>query len=387
MTQPSLDNLVPTGLRAGLGALALLSLVALAAGAALGLPGVWGGFLMAFYLFIGLGLAGIVFIAIQYAAKGRWATQIRRVPEAMAQTLLVGGALVLVLLWAAPHLYPWTDPEHFKEAAFASKKAYFSTLFYSLRSLAYVLGWIVLSQLILAQSRKQDLDGDASRTATARRLSMGFLIFFAYSFWLAMVDWVGSLEVDWSSTIFGVYGFAGIMQSGFAAIILLVMYLERRGALKGVRDEHYADLGKFLFAFSAFWAYMWFSQYMLTWYADLPEENKYYLLRGGVWAYIMGAVVVGRFLVPFFGLASQADKRSRGRLAAVAGIVLFSHWLDALLMVMPSLTKGGFSVSPFTVLLPLGFLAGFFLLFLLFFRKQKPVPERDPGLAYSQHYS
>jgi hypothetical protein len=381
-----LNPLIPAPLKRGLGALAGLGLLALIVGAAKGLPGVWGGFLIAYYLFIGLGLAGIVFIAIQYAAKGRWATQIRRVPEAMAQTLLVSGSLVLLLLWAAPHIYPWADPDHFKDPSLASKKFYFSMAFYSIRSIVYVLGWIILSQLILRQSRKQDVDGLAIRTTWARRLSMGFLIFFAYSFWLSMVDWIGSLEVDWASTIYGVYGFAGIMQSGFAAIILLVLWLEKRGALKGVREEQLFDLGKFMFAFSAFWAYMWFSQYMLTWYADMPEENKYYLLRSGPWAYIMAAVVVGRFLVPFFGLASQANKRSRGRLAAIAGSVLFFHWLDVFMMVMPPQTHGEFGLSPFTVLLPLAFLAEFFLLFNLFFSKQNPVPVKDPGLAYSQHY-
>lgn len=378
--------LLPAGLKAGLGALVLAGILTLGLGFAKDVPGLWTGFVMAFFIMVGLGLFGIVHIAIQFAAKGRWATQLRRVPEAMAQTLLVSGALVLVLLLAVPKIYPWHDPAFFPGLALASKRFYFSTAFYSIRSIVYVLGWMLLSQLILAQSRRQDADGLAQRTTWARRLSMGFLVFFGYSFWLAMVDWIGSLEPNWDSTIFGVYGFAAVMQSGFAAMILLVLFLEKRGALKGVRDEHLLDLGRFLFAFSAFWAYMWFSQFMLTWYSDLQDENKYYLLRSGPWAYIMGLVVVGRFLVPFFGLASQANKSSRKRLTIIAWAVLASHWLDVLTLVAPSQTQGAFQVSPFTLLLPVAFVAEFVLLFAAAFGRQNPVPERDPGLAYSRHY-
>ena len=143
-------------------------------------------------------------------------------------------------------------------------------------------GWILFSRLILAHSRKRDLDGLASHGASNKKLSILFLLFFAYSFSLMAVDWIGSLQPTWYSTILGLYCFAGLMQSGLATIILLVLILEKSGVLQGkIRDEHRQDLGKWLFAWSAFWTYMWFAQFMLIWYSDQPDENQFYLLRGG----------------------------------------------------------------------------------------------------------
>ena len=386
MNSSPVKSYLSVGARKGLVALAGLSALVLLLGVFHPWPGYWGSFLMAFILVLGLGLAPLLLLAINFAAGGRWLTQFRRVPEAMAATLAATGPAVLLLLWGAPKFYPWARPEVQALTAMAGKNFYFKPLFYDLRSLVYVAGWVLFSRLILTQSRAQDRDGLLTRSALNRKLSIGFIIFFAYSFCLASVDWIGSLEPTWFSAIFGLYCFAGIFQSGFAAIILLVLYLEKQGVLQGkIREEHLHDLGKFLFAFGAFWAYMWFSQYMLIWYADLPDENRYYLLRGGAWAYMIGLTVLGRFIVPFIIQGSQAAKRNRKVLAATAVLVLLSHWLDLLVMVMPS--QGfGLGALPLAVLLPAGAVAAYLLLFFGAFGRQAPVPLKDPALAFSQHY-
>jgi hypothetical protein len=377
---------LPPAAKRGLAALAGLAAVLAAAGILMGWPGAWGAFQMSFFMLMGLGAGALLFLSMNFAAGGRWTTQFRRVPEAMAATLSVTGALVLVLLGGAVGHYPWARPEVQGLASMAGKNAYFKPLFYDVRSLVYVAGWILFSRLILAQSRRQDQDGLLSRTALNRKLGIGFIIFFAYSFSLASVDWIGSLEPTWFSTIFGLYCFAGAFQSVFAAIILLVLYLEKKGVYQGlIRDEHLHDLAKFMFAFSAFWAYMWFSQYMLTWYADLPDENQYYLLRGGAWAYMIALTVLGRFLVPFVVLGSQAAKRNRRVLGGMAALVLVTHWLDLLVMIMPSQWPG-LGALPLLVLIPAGAAAGFLLLFFGAFGRQAAVPQKDPGLAFSQHY-
>ena len=374
--------------RRGLMALVLLGVAALLAGAALQAPRVWSGVLIGFLMIIGLGLGGALFLAINAASGARWATFVRRVPEAMAATLLSSAALVLLLVWAAGRLYPWAQPGFMDSLPIlAGKKGWLSLGFFSLRSVVYVTAWAGLVWLILRNYRAQDRDGRA-RTSANRKLGIVFLIVFGYTFCLSSFDWIMSLEPTWCSTVFGLYCFAGVMQCGFATALLLVLYLDSKGVFRGeLRGQHLHDLGKWLFAFSCFWAYMWFCQYMLTWFSDLPDENQYYLLRHGQWDGMMVVVVCGRFAVPFFGLASQAAKKNRRVLAGVAGLVLLMHWLDLVLMVMPSVAANGALLDPFCLLLPLAAVAGFLLLFFRSFRAHRAVPAPDAAMAYSRHYS
>jgi len=161
---------------------------------------------------------------------------------------------------------------------------------------------------------------------------------FSVTFTLASVDWIMSLEPMWSSTIFGVYNFAGLFESGLAAIILAALWLERQGPLRGVlTEEHLHDLGKLLFAFSTFWAYIWFSQYMLIWYTNIPEETTYFLRRlHGVWLALFLANVVLNWVVPFAVLLRRDAKRMRRVLGLVAAVVLVGRLLDLYLMIFPS---------------------------------------------------
>jgi hypothetical protein len=386
VTPSTVNPVLPVAAKRGLGALASLGVLITVLGLVKDIPGFWGAFLMSFYLLVGAGLSGLLFFSINRAASARWDTQIRRVPEAMAATLAVSGALVLVLLWGGPKFYSWAQPGALDTPELLGKKFYFSPLFYNLRSIIAVAGWVLLSRIILGHSRKRDQDGLASHGAASKKWSILFLLFFAYSFSLMAVDWLGSLQPTWYSTILGLYCFAGLMQSGLATIILLVLFLEKAGVLQGrIRDEHRQDLGKWLFAWSAFWAYMWFAQFMLIWYSDQPDENQFYLLRGGAWAYMIGLTVLGRFCVPFFGIASQAAKRNTKALAGVAAVVLLSHWLDIFVLVMPTQTQG-FSINPLAVILPVCAAAEFVLLFFAAFGRRAAVPENEPALAFSQHY-
>jgi hypothetical protein len=377
--------LLPPAARLGLLALVALGVLATAAAALAGAQGLYPGILVAFLFLLGLGLGGTLILAMNAAVGARWHTLFRKVLEAVAATLPLGAAMVLLMLWAASHIYPWARPGFMDNPIpqLAGKKGWLSLGYFSLRSLVYVALWTGFGGYLLGQYRAQERDG-VSRVGRIRRASMGFLILFAYTFSLSSFDWVMSLEPVFYSTIFGVYCFAGIMQSGFAVVILLVLYLDSKGVFKGgLRQEHLHDLGKWLFAFSCFWAYIWFFQYMLIWYADLPDENQYYLLRGGHRAIMMGLVVTLSFGVPFFGLASQKVKKHRSVLAAVAAIVVLAHWMDLVLMVQPS---QGTMANPFAVVLPLAAGAAFVLLFFRAFERHEAVPKPDAALAYSKHY-
>jgi len=386
MSENAHSNLLAAPVRLGLLALVALGVLALLSGAGMQSQRVWSGFLIAYLYIIGLGLGGALFLAIHAASGARWATAFRRVPESMAATLLSSCALVLVLVYAAGKLYPWAQPGFLDSTPeLAGKKGWLSLGFFSARAIAYVAIWTGMVWLILRNYRSRDL-GTAKPGAT-RALGIAFLVLFGYSFCLSAFDWVMSLEPAWSSTVFGLYCFAGDMQAGFAALILLVLYLDGKGAFKdALREQHLHDLGKFLFAFSCFWAYMWFAQYMLTWFADLPDENQYYLLRQGPFGVMMVVVVLGLFATPFFALASQKFKRNRRQLAAVAAVVLVVHWLDLVLLVMPSVAKDGAILDPYAVLLPLAAAAGFVLLFFRSFAGRATLPVADAAMAYSRRY-
>jgi hypothetical protein len=347
----------------------------------------WANFLLVSYYLLGLGLGGLVFVAFQYVTGAGWGVALRRLPEAMAALIPVASAGVAVVLLAYPALYPWAGPS--PEAAnpdTAFRHLWLSRPFVLLRALAYVALWILFARAIVRASRQQDEDGKVGHTDTNRRLSAAFLIVFGVTCWLSSVDWVMSLEPEWSSTVFGVYHFAGLFLGGLAAVAVLAVCLCRQGALRGVlTEEHLHDLGKLLFAFSSFWMYIWFSQYMLIWYTNNPEETSYFLRRlDGGWRPLFYLNVLLNWVVPFLVLLPRATKRSPRVLLAVALVILVGRWLDLYLMIVPPL--GGGPMQTFGVV-EVGLAAGALGLFLLtVFRalgKAPLVPVNDPFLVES----
>jgi hypothetical protein len=333
----------------------------------------------------GFGLAGIFFVALQYVTGAGWSVVIRRVAEALCGALWVGGILVLFVLLARPSLYDWTDPGvHL--AGF--KGFWLSRPFFLLRAVIYVGVWFVFSRAILTRSRRQDHDGDPIHTRRNARLSAVFIAAFALTVSGASFDWIMSLEPQWYSTIFGVYNFAGCFSSGLALICVLTVHLMQRGPLKGVvTGEHLHDLGKLLFAFSTFWMYIWFSQYMLIWYANIPEEAVYYTRRmSGAWGSLMLLNVFLNWVVPFLALMSAGTKRNPAILMKVALAVLAGRWLDLFLMLGPSLGPadaffGVWEAGAIATLVGVTALAT-----TREFSRAAPIPLQDPYLQESLHH-
>jgi hypothetical protein len=349
----------------------------------------WANLLLASYLLVGLGLAGTFFVALQYMCNASWSVAFRRVPEALASLLPVGGVGVLAILFLHPSLYPWARPPLIGEEELHGFKAVWLSLpFFWARAVFYMLLWFGLARAILRNSRQQDRNPNPEYTRANIRYSAAYLVVFGLTFWIASMDWIMSLEPHWSTTMFGVYNFAGLFLGGLAAIILLVIFLRRTTSLRDfVNEEHLHDLGKLLFAFSTFWMYIWFSQYMLIWYANISEETTYYILRQhGFWGPIFLLNIFLNWIIPFVVLMPVSSKRNPSTLAKVAIIVLAGRWVDLYLMIFPPLIGQTPSFGLWEIGFIVGVLATAWLTFQRSIDQASLVPLNDPSLEESLHY-
>ncbi len=342
----------------------------------------WANLLLVSYYALGLALAAMVFIALQYVSGAGWSAALRRVPEAMAAVLPYGAVGIGLILLFRSSMYPWV--QHLHDAT-GFRKAWLNLPFFVGRSAVYVAAWLLFTWLIVRTSRRQDHDGDLAHTRRNATFSAAFLVVFAITFWLASFDWIMSLEPRWYSTIFGIYNFAGLFSSGLAAIIVLVIVLQRLGPLDGVLSSaHLHDLGKLLFAFTTFWMYIWFSQYMLIWYANIPEEAVYYVQRiQGAWMPLFILNMVLNWAIPFLALLPAGTKKNPAILLKVAVIVLLGRWLDLYLMILPPITGARLEISAWEIGPAMALVGIFGLVFFRAMRRANVLPVNDPYLAES----
>jgi hypothetical protein len=369
-------------------ALAALGGLALLAGAVLEPESTWAALLLVSYALLGVSLAGAVFVALLYVSGAGWGVALRRVPEALAVALPVGAVGLALVFLAAPSLYPWAGGAH-AEGAHAPpfRHAWLNWPFFLVRAALYLACWYALILALVRNSRRQDADGDLSHSRRNARLSAAFLVVFGATFWLASYDWIMSLEPQWSSTMFGVYSFAGLFLGGLAAITLLLLWLGRSGPLRrALSEDHLHDLGKLLFAFSTFWMYVWFSQYMLIWYVNNPEETAYFVERQqGAWQPLLIADVVLNWAVPFVALLPRAAKRSRSVVTKVCIVLLLGRWLDLYLMIAPPFGQPTVQELALHAGLLLGGGGLFCLLLFRVLRRAPLIPVHDPFLVESLH--
>ncbi len=318
--------------------LAVLGGVTLAAGLVLAPQRAWANVLLAGNYLVGLALGGLVLVALHYVTGARWSAPLRRPMEALAAALPVAGVALLVVLLLKPSLYSWTGPAPAgAEEPSALRAFWLSRPFFLLRALAYLAVWLAFAAALVRATRRQDETGDPAPTTRILRLSAGFLVAFGVTCWLSSDDWLMSLEPDWSSTIFAVYNFAGFFLSALAAVTLLAVWLRRAGPLRGVTTDQLHDLGTLLFAFSSFWMYTWFCQYLLIWYTNHPEETAYFERRqDGAWPALVLLAVVLNWAIPFAVLLFRPAKCRPAILAAVCLIILAGRWVDLFVMIFPS---------------------------------------------------
>lgn len=349
----------------------------------------WHAYLTGYFYFFIISIGGLFFASIQHVSKAGWSVNVRRFSEAFASYLPVAFVGGLVLLFGGHSLYEWMDSAHVAgDAMLQHKSSYLNTTFFVVRMVLFFALWMLFKIKIIDSSLAQDRSGDDGITHRSVGWSIAFLLVFALSFSLFSVDLIMSLQPHWFSTIFGVYCFAGLFQSTVATMILLVIYCMRRGLLVGYVDEnHLHDLGKFLFAFTVFWAYIAYSQYMLMWYANLPEETMFYLPRvTGSWTYVSAFLLLFKFVVPFLALLSRRAKRNPMYLASVAILVLVMQYVDLYWLIYPNLNMESVILGPQEILIWLGFGGAFFFTVFRFLGQHPIVPVKDPRIHESMHH-
>lgn len=350
----------------------------------------WAALLTVSLHLVGLALGAAFFLGIQYCTGASWAFALRRVPEAMGGALALGAVGLIAVLVFRPSLYPWMDPSVEPAVLLTGFKGFWlNKPFFLSRSVAYLIVWGLLIRAMVRTSHRLDTHADPALARRNIRISAGFLAVFAATFWLATFDWIMSLEPLWYSSILGVYNFAGAFSGALAVIIILTVWLSKLGPLRGVlTSEHLHDLGKLLFAFSTFWMYIWFSQYMLIWYANFAEEVHYFTLRQhGAWGTLSFLNLFLNWVVPFFALLSVRAKRSAVVMVRVSLVVLLGRWLDLYLMVTPPVVGADSSLGLIEIGLMVGGVGAFLMLFVRIFRSAPVVPLSNPSIIESSHPS
>lgn len=341
----------------------------------------WPAYLTAFFYFASIASTGMFFVAFNHAANAGWSASIRRFAEAMTgffPYMLVGG---LLLFAGVKYLYAWGVPETFHTLG-GGKQIYLAPGFVFARLLIFGLGSWFFASKIVGNSLKQDVTGDHELTKRNLPLSVGYIAFFAIFFSLFSLDLLMSLLPTWYSTIYGVYCFAAGLQATFAFLSIVVVVMKNSKLVSGyVTEEHQHDIGKFLKGFSVFWAYIAFSQFMLIWYANIPEETEFYIMRSlNGWMPISFALLIFRFIVPFLVLLPRGSKRSDSILVGTSALVLLMHYVDIYWLVYPNFFEGIPQFGLWEVGMFLLFAAIFLGSLFQFLAKNNLVAIKDPRL-------
>jgi hypothetical protein len=328
-----------------------------------------------------IGIGALFFIALEYITGAVWSVPIRRVNEFLAQLVPFAALLAVPLLFNLDNLFVWARKDiAATDALLRLKEPYLNQTFFIVRFLGTFIIWKIFIWLLTRNSMLQDATGDQRLTKINTILSAVFMPVFALTLTILAVDWGMSLEPRWSSTIYGIYFFAGTATGSLAALTLVTVSLYERGYFPKLRRDHFYNLGALLFTFVNFWAYIAFSQFMLVWYANLPEETSWFLARWhGGWEYVSIALILVQFVVPYFVLLPQEAKMNIRTLRGMAIWLLFAHVLDLYWLIMPTFS----AVPPFgwmEICFPAG-IAGLVIVVLGWQIRNRPLmPIGDPKL-------
>ena len=340
--------------------------------------------LFGFSYFFTIAIGTLFWTCLHHATDAAWSVVVRRQLENLCSLLPYFIVLFIPLLFVAKYLWHWWDKLPGEDVLLDAKQPYLSHGFFYIRAIVYFGLLTLISLALKGQSIAQDTDGSSRHTFIMRKLGIGGIPALALCITFAGIDWLMGLDYLWFSTMWGVYLFAGAAGSSMSLLVLIVYGLQRKGYLKPVSLEHYHIMGKFMLAFSIFWAYIGFSQYMLIWYANIPEETVYFRVRNvGFWNFLSTFLVVGRFFLPFPILLQQWTKKNPKYLCWVAWWILGMQFVDMYVIVLPSLHKTGFSPSIFDISSWVGIGGILGWLFLRNLGKSPLFPTRDPRLEES----
>ncbi len=343
-------------------------------------------YLVSFMFFLSFGLGALFFVLIAHLTRAGWSVALRRIAEIISLSVLPLAVLAVVVVLGRHELYEWTHGDVVAtDALLQSKQGFLNTPFFVARLAFYFIVWSAIAIYFVSRSLKQDAENAPEITLKMERTAAPATIFYALTVTFASFDLLMSLYPHWYSTIYGVYYFSGSLLALLSLMTLMVSAFQGAGKLsRVVTAEHFHDLGKLMFAFVVFWAYIAFSQYMLIWYAHIPEETEWFLVRQeGNWVYLSLFLLVGHFMVPFLWLISRQIKRRKIILSVAAVWLLFMHWFDLFWLVMPEVRPHGvpFRLLDLTCMLAVGGL----IFSGVFWRmaRVRLIPVGDPRLAES----
>lgn len=378
----------------------------------------WSNILINGFFFFGISLGTLFFLALQYATEASYLTVLKRVFEGITQYMWVGAAVLIIFFASSSlhlnHIYHWMDaaatneyviestigsdhPEYVSEMTdgavenehfdhiIAGKTAYLNQGFFWIRTLAYLGVWLFFVNLFRKRSLLEDQEGGTKIHFKNMVYSALFLVFFAYSSSAASWDWLMSIDTHWFSTLYGWYVFSGMWVSAMITIVLLTLYLKSKGYLKEVNKSHMHDITKWMFAISFLWSYLWFSQFVLIWYSNIPEEVTYYMTRIDHYTGLFFGMFAVNFIMPMVILMSRDAKRSIGY-SLVVGLILFvGHWLDVYLLVTPGTVGNNWDFGLFEIGTFIGFLGLFLFTVFRSLAKAPLMVKNHPFLEESKH--
>ena len=353
------------------------------------------------YFFLGISIFAVFFVALQHVAEAGWSTVIKRVPEAIMTFLPYACTVMIFIVVTAiqhkwgNHIYHWLDEGIMTEGTvnydkiIAGKQAYLNPAFFLIRSIIYVVVWIYCAKRLREICLQGDLEGGIGGKSYNKGITVSawFIVFFALSSSTASWDWIMSIDAHWFSTLFGWYIFAEWSAIGFTTILLFCLFLKRQGYLKDLNQSIIHDLGKWVFAFSIVWTYMWFSQFMLIWYANIPEEVTYFMERIELsnYRFLFWFSVAINFVVPTVVLMSRDAKRNTSYLITACIVILIGHWINSYLLFAPGTLHDHGHLGFTEIGMGLGFLGVFLLVVFRSLTTRSLDIKHHPFLEESKH--
>jgi hypothetical protein len=360
----------------------------------------WANLLVCGFFFFGISLGALFFYALQYATETAWTVMVKRVYEGMLAWLPIGSAIILLVLLGGSlhwhHLYHWMDPSLYDptspnyDVIMDGKKAFLNQPFFWIRSIAFIFTFVFAAHWFRKESLRMDKESGEtlvkSHLKNYRRGAL-FLVFFAVFSSVLAWDWLMAIDAHWFSTLFGWYVFSGMWVSAMITAVIVALYLKSKGYLPQVNNSHIHDMGKWVFAVSFLWSYLFFSQFMLIWYANIPEEVTWIQTRWEHYKVLFWVTFFINFAIPMVMLISRDAKRNPRFLIGVGTVIFVGHWLDVFMIVMPGTMAEHWHLGMVEVGMFLAFLGAFVYVTLNRLTKAPLTPVQHPYLEESIHHS
>ncbi|WP_299432453.1 quinol:cytochrome C oxidoreductase [uncultured Aquimarina sp.] len=352
----------------------------------------WAALYIAAFFFFMISLGVLAFYAIQFAAQAGWSPVLFRVMEAITAYLVPGGIIFFVILalsgFHINHLFVWADESKvIGDKLLEGKASWLNSWWFIVRAAIFLGGWFLYRHFAIKYSRKQDEDPTGNKWyKKSFKIAAAFLVFFIYTESMASWDWIMSFDPHWFSTLFGWYVFASLFVSGITTIALITIYLKSKGYMEFVNNSHIHDLAKFMFGISIFWTYLWFSQFMLIWYSNIPEEVTYFITRIEDYKLPFFGMVVMNFVFPLLVLMNSDYKRVNWFVVMAGIIILCGHYVDIFNMVMPATVGESWFIGISEISAVLLFLGLFLFIVFKALTKAPLLAKGNPYIEESKHF-